>query len=113
MFDCSPGGIQVRTKDLRTEKPSAKVIDSGHPVDPILDGGIDLPDVTGDFHITINGVPLCQVDRAFVGSETSPCEFSSLNNSLAVRAKLTATFPAAIVTVTPGKCSSHSARRVA
>ncbi len=79
----------------------------------LLDGRTDLPDVTGDFHITIDGVPLCLVDRAMVGYASSECQFSSLNSSFADCLKLKAQFPAATVGVFLGKCPNDCARKVA
>ena len=70
----------------------------------IFEGGDDLPDVTGDFHLTVDGVPLCLVDLALLGDEKSECEYSSLNEAFTDCLKLQAIFPAAMVGVFLGKC---------
>jgi hypothetical protein len=81
-------------------------------VDRLLDFGVDLPDVQGDFQITIDGIPACVVDRALLGSNAkSRCNFSSLNQSFPHRTKLKAAFPATRVAVIAGKCPLHLGNR--
>jgi hypothetical protein len=70
----------------------------------ILDGGDDLPDVTGDFHMTVDGVPVCLVDLALVGDENSKCEYTSLNEAFSDCLNLQEVFPAAMVGVFLGRC---------
>ena len=82
-------------------------------MDELLDGDTDLPDVTGDFHITVDGVPLCLVDRALVGSSDSNCQFSSLNSSVEDCLKWTEVFPAATVGVFFGKCPNDCVGKAA
>ena len=72
-----------------------------------LDGEIDLPDVMGDFHITIDGVPLCLVDRALVGYSNLECQYSSLNSSFTDCLKWKLVFPATTVGVFLGKCPNE------
>lgn len=79
----------------------------------LLEGEADLPDVTGDFHLTVDGVPLCLVDRALLGDNSSECQYSSLNDSVADCLKLQEIFPAATVGVFLGECPNQCARRVA
>lgn len=79
----------------------------------LLDGQLDLPDVTGDFHITVDGVPLCLVDRALVGYSNSDCQYSSLNSSFEDCLKWTEVFPAATVGVFLGKCPNDCTGKAA
>jgi hypothetical protein len=79
----------------------------------IFDGGADLPDVTGDFHLTVDGIPLCLVDLALLGDDSSECEYSSLNEAFTDCLKLQAIFPAAMVGVFMGKCPNQCASEAA
>lgn len=79
----------------------------------LLDGDTNLPDVTGYFHITVDGVPVCLVDRALIGASSSECEHSSLNRSFEECMELQKIFPAALIGVFFGKCPNHCSRKAA
>jgi hypothetical protein len=79
----------------------------------ILDGGADLPDVTGDFHLTVDGIPFCRVERALAGEPSSECQFASLNDAFADCLAVQSIFPAATVGVFLGKCPHQCASEAA
>lgn len=78
-----------------------------------LDGQTDLPDVSGDFHITVDGIPVCLVDQALLGNRNAECQFSSLNESFEECLKIKSIFPAATVGVFLGKCPHECVRTAA
>src|SRR5262245_34705660 len=73
--------------------------------DRLLDLGVELPEVRGDFYITINGVPACLVDLALTANFSGlGCQHSSLHRSIEARSKFKAAFPGAVVSVVGGCC---------
>ena len=82
-------------------------------VDRLLDTEVCLPALQGNFHITINGIPLCMMDRALTGSIESLCSFDCLQASIGYRAEVKAVFPGAVVAVLAGTCSATCQARTA
>jgi hypothetical protein len=97
----------MRIEDLRKEALLYGMIDGYEElVDRLLDADVKLPEVAGDFYITINGTPLCILERAFVGSidSSTVCSCGSLHESIAYRLRLKSEFPGAIVAVLAAAC---------
>jgi hypothetical protein len=73
--------------------------------DRLLDLGVELPEVRGDFFITINGVPACIADLALIGNFSGlGCSHTSLHRSIEARTKFKAAFPGAVVSIVGGCC---------
>jgi len=71
----------------------------------LLDLGVELPEVRGDFHITINGIPACVADLSLIGHFSGlGCSHSSLHRSMEARSKFKAAFPGAVVSIVGGCC---------
>ncbi|MCI0445518.1 hypothetical protein L0152_20180 [bacterium] len=83
--------------------------------DRLLDLGVELPEVRGDFYITINGVPACVADLSLIGQFSGlGCSHSSLHRSIDARSKFKAAFPGAVVSIVGGCCpTALSFQRVA
>jgi hypothetical protein len=83
--------------------------------DRLLDLGVELPEVRGDFHITINGIPACVADLSLIGQFSGlGCQHSSLHRSIEARSKFKAAFPGAVVSIVGGCCpTALSFQRVA
>lgn len=75
--------------------------------DRLLDFGVELPEVRGDFYITINGVPACIADLALTGNFSGlGCQHSSLHRSIDARSRIKAIFPGAVVSIVCGCCTT-------
>jgi hypothetical protein len=73
--------------------------------DRLLDLGVELPEVRGDFYITINGVPACMVDLALTGNFSGlGCQHASLHRCIQHRNEFKDMFPGAVVSVVGGCC---------
>lgn len=73
--------------------------------DRLLDLGVELPEVRGDFFITINGVPACVADLSMIGQFSGlGCSHTSLHRSIEARTKFKAAFPGAVVSIVGGCC---------
>jgi hypothetical protein len=83
--------------------------------DRLLDLGVELPEVRGDFYITINGVPTCIADLSLTGKFSGlGCQHSSLHRCIEHRNEFKNLFPAAVVSVVGGCCPTALAfQRVA
>lgn len=106
----------MRIDDLRKEALLYGMLDGSEElVDRLLDADVKLPEVAGDFYITINGTPLCIVERALDGSidASTVCSYGSLHESIAYRMKLKGAFPGATVAILaatcPGACNAAKA----
>jgi len=83
------------------------IIEGSEPVaDRLLNAGVRLPELTGDFHITINGITACIADYALAGAsmEDVDCRHDCLSECTSHRSKLKAAFPQAIVAIKAGRC---------
>ena len=73
--------------------------------DRLLDLGVELPEVRGDFYITINGVPACIADRALTGNFSGlGCQHTSLHRCIQHRNEFKEIFQGAVVSVVGGCC---------
>lgn len=73
--------------------------------DRLLDLGVELPEVRGDFFIIINGVPACVADLSMIGQFSGlGCSHTSLHRSIEARTKFKAAFPGAVVSIVGGCC---------
>jgi len=87
------------------------IIQGSEPVvDRLLNVGVRLPELTGDFHITINGITACIADYAFAGGsiEDVDCRHNCLSECTFHRKKLKDAFPQAIVAIKAGRCPNCS-----
>ena len=99
----------MRTTELRKEALLCGLTENyAHLVDRLLDRKIKLPETSGNFYITVDGVPLCVVDLALTSASGSICNFESLHDSIGLRAKIKAAFPGAVVAVHAGACPGKS-----
>jgi hypothetical protein len=96
----------MNIEKIRKEALLWSIIQRLDPVtDRLLDLGVELPEVRGDFYITINGVPACMVDLALIGNFSGlGCQHSSLHRCIEARNKFKADFPGASVSVVGGCC---------
>jgi hypothetical protein len=73
--------------------------------DRLLDAGVTVPDVADNFYITIDGVPACRADLAFLGQFSGTgCQHISLRRCISLRNDYKAIFSGAIVAVVAGSC---------
>lgn len=73
--------------------------------DRLLDLEVELPEVRGDFYITINGAPACVVDLALTGKFSGlGCQHTSLHRCIQQRNEFKNLFPGAVVAVVGGCC---------
>ncbi len=74
--------------------------------DRLLNTGVELPELSQHYYITVNSVPVCVVEHALVGQSApnSACEYSALSACIAYRNQLKAAFPGAVVAVIAGSC---------
>jgi len=78
-----------------------------HIVDRLLTAGVEIPDITGSFFITVNGASPCELDCALTGLPLHDlgCEFYSLHEAMHHRTNIKRAFPGAVVAVRAGRCS--------
>jgi hypothetical protein len=83
--------------------------------DRLLDLGVELPEVRGDFYITINGVPACIADLSLTGNFSGlGCQHTSLHRCIEHRNEFKDLYPGAVVSVIGGCCPTALAfQRVA
>jgi len=74
--------------------------------DRLLNLGVQLPELSRDYYITVNGVPVCVAEKALMGQSDLPpaCAYSTLHDCIRYRNRLKAAFPGAIVAVIAGSC---------
>jgi hypothetical protein len=73
--------------------------------DRLLDAGVKVPDVKDNYYITINGVPACRADLAFLGQFSGTgCQHVSLRRCIDLRNDYKAIFSGAVVAVVAGSC---------
>ncbi|MCI0614924.1 hypothetical protein L0244_18180, partial [bacterium] len=64
-----------------------------------------LPEVRGDFYITINGVPACVADLSLIGQFSGlGCQHSSLHRCIEARNTVKDAFQGAVVSIVGGCC---------
>lgn len=77
----------------------------GKVTDRLLDLGVELPEVRGDFYITIDGVPACVADLALIGHFSGlGCQHSSLHRCIQHRNEFKDIFPGSVVSIVGGCC---------
>jgi hypothetical protein len=105
------GGSIMKVEELRKEALLWGIMNGAEPiVDRLLDLGFEAPEVSGDFHITVNGIPACVVDSAFSNWNYVPvCHHESLHHSVLYRKSIKAAFPAAMVAIVSGSCPHRCA----
>ena len=91
---------------IRKEKLLWSIIRRDDEVtDRLLDLGVKVPEVRGDFYVTINGVPACMADLYLIGQFSGlGCQHSSLHRSIDARNKLKVAFPGAVISIVGGCC---------
>jgi hypothetical protein len=96
----------MRIDHLRKEALLWAIVQSSEQfADRLLNLGVELPEVHGDFYITVNGVPLCVAEYALSGGfGKSVCEHASLHRSVYYRTRLKEAFPGATVAIVAASC---------
>jgi hypothetical protein len=91
---------------IRKEALLWSIIQRQHEVvDRLLDLQIELPEVRGDFYISINGVPACLADLSLTGNFSGlGCQHTSLQRCIQHRNEFKDLFPGATVSVVGGCC---------